>query len=59
MKDENTELSKEDMDELVAVFSLLLKWDREQNPENYKMPPKSKRKQPDKCPSIMSENSQI
>ena len=30
------ELSKEDIDELVKVFSLLLKWDREQNPENYR-----------------------
>lgn len=38
MINENTELDKEDIDELVAVFSLLLKWDREQNPENYKRP---------------------
>lgn len=29
-------MGKEDMDNLVAVFSLLLKWDRQQNPENYK-----------------------
>jgi hypothetical protein len=33
---EDTKMTKEDMDNLVAVFSLLLKWDKEQNPENYK-----------------------
>lgn len=34
--DKDKEISKEDRDNLVAVFSLLLKWDRQQNPENYK-----------------------
>ena len=33
---EETKLSEEDMDKLVAVFTLLFKWDKEQNPENYK-----------------------
>lgn len=36
MIDEDTKIDKEGMDNLVAVFSLLLKWDRQQNPENYK-----------------------
>jgi len=36
MTTEEIKMSKEDMDNLVAVFSLLLKWDRQQNPENYK-----------------------
>lgn len=31
-----TKIDNEGMDNLVAVFSLLLKWDKEQNPENYK-----------------------
>jgi hypothetical protein len=34
--DKETKMSKDDMDNLVAVFSLLLKWDKKQNPENYK-----------------------
>lgn len=32
---EETKLSEDDMDNLVAIFTLLFKWDREQNPENY------------------------
>jgi hypothetical protein len=54
------EIDKEGMDNLVAVFSLLLKWDREQNPHLYqkiKIPPKSLGNVPDKQTSIMSENS--
>lgn len=45
------EIDKEGMDNLVAVFSLLLKWDREQNPHLYqkiKPPPKSIENVPDK-----------
>ncbi len=33
---EETKLNEDDMDKLVAVFTLLFKWDKEQNPENYK-----------------------
>jgi hypothetical protein len=36
MTREETKLSEDDMDKLVAVFTLLFKWDKEQNPENYK-----------------------
>lgn len=36
MINEGAKLSEDDMDNLVAVFTLLLKWDKEQNPENYK-----------------------
>lgn len=36
---QDTKISKEDMDNLVAVFSLLLKWDRKQNPHLYKKSP--------------------
>ena len=39
MTTEDTKMSKEDMDNLVAVFSLLLKWDRKQNPHLYKKSP--------------------
>lgn len=38
IKISSTKIDKEGMDNLVAVFSLLLKWDKEQNPENYKKP---------------------
>ena len=41
MTNKNIKLDKEDMDNLVAVFSLLFKWDKEQNPENYRNLPES------------------
>lgn len=40
MTAKETEIDKEGMDNLVAVFKLLLEWDRKQNPENYKKPTK-------------------
>lgn len=33
---EDTKLSEEDLDNLTKVFSMLLKWDMEQNPHLYK-----------------------
>lgn len=42
MSKDETKLSEDDMDKLVAVFTLLFKWDREQNPENYKKENSSK-----------------
>ena len=33
---EATKLSEEDLDNLTKVFSMLLKWDMEQNPDLYK-----------------------
>ncbi len=54
------EIDKEGMDNLVAVFSLLLKWDREQNPHLYqkeKISPKSIEITEKSEVPIMSENS--
>lgn len=36
MNKKDTKLSDEDISELAKVFSLLLKWDMEQNPHLYK-----------------------
>ena len=56
MENNDTKLGKEDLDQLVAVFSLLLKWDMEQNPDLYKkkIPTEINKENP---LSIMSENS--
>ncbi len=57
--DKNTKLNKEDKDNLVAVFSLLLKWDIEQNPHLYKKSknsPKSLGNRRKTGTPIMSEN---
>jgi hypothetical protein len=58
--DKDTKLNKEDMDNLVAVFSLLLKWDVEQNPHLYKKrknSPKSLGNRRKTDTPIRSENS--
>ena len=58
MENNDTKLDKEDLDQLVAVFSLLLKWGMEQNPDLYKKknPTEINKENP---LSIMSENFKI
>ena len=55
---DDTKLSEEDLDNLTKVFSMLLKWDMEQNPHLYKKknPTEINKENP---VSIMSENSKI
>ena len=58
IQNEKTKLSEEDLDNLTKVFSMLLKWDMEQNPHLYKKknPTEINKENP---VSIMSENSKI
>ncbi|MCC7004973.1 hypothetical protein IT397_03595 [Candidatus Nomurabacteria bacterium] len=61
--EQNTKLNDEDLDNLTKVFSLLLKWDMEQNPHLYKKENSTEinkeyaDKQADNSHPIMSENS--
>ncbi len=59
---QNTKWTDEETQNIVNVFSWLLKEDRKQNPHLYQKiitPPKSIENMSDKQSSIMSENSKI